>query len=187
MKKIYILLVFINLLLPAGIFSQYLKVSPNGRFLVQDNGEPFLWPGDTAWEMFYRLDQKEIEHCLHNRTGKGLTLIFGENLSGSSDHLQATRDGTPGKNDASYIFVYLPVYRSFKINTAVIPGKKLRIWWYDPRTGQAFPQGLVENKGSFNFSNWQDLIKENQAGPDWVVVIDDAEAQYANPGVISAK
>lgn len=471
MKKIFILLVFINFLLPAGIFSQYLEVSPNKRFLVKDNGEPFFWLGDTGWEMFHRLDRKEIEHYLRNRTGKGFTviqcvilseingltvpnreghlplqdfdprkinekyfelvdfavnkaaefgiylailptwgahaenkphplfdakcvftpenaleygrilgqrymnspnivwilggdrpytnapeiweamakgitegdagkhlisyhpmgqesssfwlhknnwldfnmvqtghlnpsypvydwisrdyslkpakpvingepayedigiwfsaanprhdayeirkqaywsvfagafghtygnnniwqmyrkeyepvisarypwnealeqpgstqlkhlrrliesrpfltripdqsIILGDNPSWSSDHLQATRDGTQGKNDASYIFVYLPVYRSLEINTSVIPGKQLRIWWYDPRTGHAYPQGLIDNNGTYKFSNWQDLIKENQAGPDWVVVIDDAEAQYATPGVILAK
>jgi hypothetical protein len=36
-----------------------LKVSENGRFLVRANGEPFFYLGDTAWELFHRLDRKQ--------------------------------------------------------------------------------------------------------------------------------
>jgi Protein of unknown function (DUF4038) len=30
-----------------------LKVSPNGRFLVKEDGSPFFYLGDTAWELFH--------------------------------------------------------------------------------------------------------------------------------------
>ena len=33
-----------------------LKVSENHRYLVTDDGRPFFWLGDTAWELFHRLD-----------------------------------------------------------------------------------------------------------------------------------
>jgi uncharacterized protein DUF4038 len=32
-----------------------LKVSDNKRFLVQEDGKPFFYLGDTAWELFHRL------------------------------------------------------------------------------------------------------------------------------------
>lgn len=35
---------------------QRLKVSANGRFLIQEDGSPFYWLGDTAWELFARLE-----------------------------------------------------------------------------------------------------------------------------------
>ncbi len=43
-----------------------LKVSENKRFLVQENGEPFFWLGDTAWEMFHKLTREEAGQYLSN-------------------------------------------------------------------------------------------------------------------------
>ena len=109
-------------------------------------------------------------------------ILLGENPSYASDHIRVTRDGTPGENDATYIMVYLPYYKSFRINTGVIRGDRLKTWWYNPQTGEAIPQATINNSGEFNFTNWQTLIKEGQGGPDWVVVIDDAAAGYDAPG-----
>jgi hypothetical protein len=77
---------------------------------------------------------------------------------------------------------YTPYYKSFSINTEVIPGAKLKVWWYNPQTGYAFLQGIIENEGEYAFSNWNPLIKEGMGGPDWVVVIDDLAASYEAPG-----
>jgi hypothetical protein len=98
-----------------------------------------------------------------------------------SQHMQATRDGTPGKNDATYVMVYMPVGRSLNVNTAVIPGKRLRAWWYDPRHGAAIPLGESDNKGQLE-AEWNTLPWHNGAGPDWVMVIDDASKGYPPPG-----
>lgn len=62
------------------------------------------------------------------------------------------------------------------------PGDKLKVWWYSPLTGHAYLQEVLDNPGEFTFSNWKDLFKEGQEGPDWVVVIDDAGAGYKAPG-----
>ena len=35
-----------------------LKVHPEGRYLMTGKGEPFFWLGDTAWELFHRLDRE---------------------------------------------------------------------------------------------------------------------------------
>lgn len=35
-----------------------LKVSENGRFFVTAGGAPFFWLGDTAWELFHRLNRE---------------------------------------------------------------------------------------------------------------------------------
>ena len=32
-----------------------LRVSESGRFLVTEDGRPFFYLGDTAWELFHRL------------------------------------------------------------------------------------------------------------------------------------
>jgi hypothetical protein len=98
-----------------------------------------------------------------------------------SQHMQATRDGTPGKNDATYVMVYMPVGRSLNVNTTVIPGKRLRAWWYDPRHGAAIPLGESDNKGQME-AEWNTLPWHHGAGPDWVMVIDDASKGYPPPG-----
>lgn len=52
-----------------------LKVSENKRFLVKEDGSPFFWLGDTAWELFHRLNREEAEAYLKDRAEKGFTVI----------------------------------------------------------------------------------------------------------------
>jgi hypothetical protein len=52
-----------------------LKVSDNKHFLVTENGKPFFWLGDTAWELFHRLNREEAGRYLENRARKGFTVI----------------------------------------------------------------------------------------------------------------
>lgn len=55
--------------------AQQLSVSPNGRYLTYSDGSPFFYLGDTAWELFHRLDKEEADHYLENRAAKGFTVI----------------------------------------------------------------------------------------------------------------
>ncbi len=52
-----------------------LKVSANGRWLVYQDGSPFFYLGDTAWELFHRLNREESELYLRDRASKGFTVI----------------------------------------------------------------------------------------------------------------
>jgi len=52
-----------------------LKVSDNQRYLVFQDGEPFFWLGDTAWELFHRLDREEADQYLQKRADQGFTVI----------------------------------------------------------------------------------------------------------------
>ncbi|MCI0625268.1 MAG: glycoside hydrolase family 140 protein [Acidobacteria bacterium] len=52
-----------------------LAISPNKRYLVNQNGEPFLYLADTAWTLFRRLDRDEVEEYLQNRAAKGFTVV----------------------------------------------------------------------------------------------------------------
>ena len=38
-----------------------LRVAANHRFLVTASGEPFFYLGDTAWELFHRLNREETK------------------------------------------------------------------------------------------------------------------------------
>ena len=52
-----------------------LKVSENRRFLVTEEGKPFFYLGDTAWELFHRLSREETVRYLDDRAAKGFTVI----------------------------------------------------------------------------------------------------------------
>ncbi len=52
-----------------------LQVSPNRRFLVHDEGTPFFYLGDTAWELFHRLTPEEADVYLQRRAAQGFTVI----------------------------------------------------------------------------------------------------------------
>lgn len=52
-----------------------LKVSDNHRFLVREDGRPFFYLGDTAWELFHRLNREEAERYLKNRAERKFTVI----------------------------------------------------------------------------------------------------------------
>ena len=53
-----------------------LKVSDNRRFLVHDDGTPFFYLGDTAWELFHRLHARARPSATcSDRAAKGFTVI----------------------------------------------------------------------------------------------------------------
>lgn len=56
-------------------FAQRLKVSDNQRFLVYEDGTPFFWLADTAWELLHRCDREEVNMYLDKRKEQGFTVI----------------------------------------------------------------------------------------------------------------
>ena len=55
--------------------SNALKISDNRRYLTDENGDPFFYLGDTAWELFHRLDREEADYYLQTRAEQGFTVI----------------------------------------------------------------------------------------------------------------
>lgn len=55
-----------------------IQASACGRHLVRHVApeEPFFYLGDTAWELFHRLDDKEAEMYLRNRQAKGFNSVM---------------------------------------------------------------------------------------------------------------
>jgi hypothetical protein len=52
-----------------------LKISENKRYIIHTDGTPFFYLGDTAWELFHRLNREEAEKYLTNRQAKRFTVI----------------------------------------------------------------------------------------------------------------
>lgn len=51
------------------------RVSENHRFLIDQHGRPFFYLGDTAWELFHRLNRDEAEVYLKDRAAKRFSVI----------------------------------------------------------------------------------------------------------------
>lgn len=68
-------LAFVLLTGPAGAAAPgQLSVSEDGRYLVED-GKPFFYLGDTAWELFHRLTFEEADRYLTDRAAKGFNVV----------------------------------------------------------------------------------------------------------------
>lgn len=52
-----------------------LQISKKNPYLITKDQRPFLWIGDTAWELIHRLNTAEIELYLSNRSEKGFNVI----------------------------------------------------------------------------------------------------------------
>ncbi len=53
-----------------------LKVAANGRYLVDQTGDPFLVVGDTAWSLIVQLDNDDIDRYLSDRQKRGINSII---------------------------------------------------------------------------------------------------------------
>ena len=84
---------------------------------------------------------------------------------------------------ASYLFAYTYSGKPMHLRLGVLTGKKLKVWWYDPRTGAAQAAGTVANAGEHTFTPPDTKAAVN----DWVLVLDDAGKRFAAPGQGPAK
>ncbi|HSI76610.1 MAG TPA: DUF4038 domain-containing protein [Lunatimonas sp.] len=52
-----------------------LKISQDNRYLLTEDGAPFFWLGDTAWELIHRLDEAEAIQYMQDRADKGFNVV----------------------------------------------------------------------------------------------------------------
>src|SRR5690349_15248581 len=67
--------------------------APDGHHLQYEDGTPFFWLGDTAWELFHRLTREEIKFYLDNRKAKGFNVIQAVVLAEFDGLKKPNRDG----------------------------------------------------------------------------------------------
>jgi len=100
------------------------------------------------------------------------SLIVGTNSPRAATRIEAIR----GK-DGSYAFVYLPSGQTnVVIQTGKLSGRKLAACWFIPRTGEA------EHREVFDKTDMHQFTTPKDAGPDWVLVLDDLSKHYSMPG-----
>ena len=93
-----------------------LRVSDDRRTLVREDGTPFFYLGDTAWELFHRLDREEATRYLDDRAAKGFTVIQAVAL--------AELDGLETPNP----YGHTPLVDNDPARPAVKPGRDNDYW-----------------------------------------------------------
>ena len=53
-----------------------LKPSENGRFLVDQKGQPFMVAGDAGWSVIVQLTEEDVDRYLDDRAKRGFTSIM---------------------------------------------------------------------------------------------------------------
>jgi hypothetical protein len=74
MNSLHVLLLLLSAS-AASALTPHLRLSDNHRFLIYETGQPFFYLGDTAWELFHRLNRADTERYLKDRADKGFTVI----------------------------------------------------------------------------------------------------------------
>jgi hypothetical protein len=121
---------------------ELLRVSDNQRFLVTTGGQPFFWLGDTAWELFHRLDRAEADLYLCDRAAKGFNVIQAVAL--------AELDGLTEPNR----YGHLPLEDQDPARPAVKPGPANDYWDFvdgvmDLATAQGLRIGFLPTWGKY--------------------------------------
>src|SRR3954462_14554160 len=70
-----------------------IRINANFRYLVRENGRPFFYLGDTAWELFHRLNREEAEQYLKDRVAKGFTVIQAVAIAELDGHMDPNAYG----------------------------------------------------------------------------------------------
>jgi hypothetical protein len=97
-------------------------------------------------------------------------VVEGHWESGSDDGIQAAATG-----NGDVLVAYLPPERrQLRLNFERLSGKRVRAYWFNPRTGQETLVGVFDRRGTPVF--------EAPGSGDWLLVLDDEAKGYAPPG-----
>ena len=118
-----------------------------------------------AWDMIH------LRNLLESRPVEGRvpdqSVIVSETGDDNSRILAIRGDG--------YIMVYLPANISARVNAHKLKAELVRAWWYNPRTGRATEIAVYGGSEERTF-------EVPVQGVDWVLVIDDADSSFPEPG-----
>ena len=169
-----------------------IQVSQNKRFLVHEDGKPFFYLGDTAWELFHRLNREEAERYLKDRASKGFTVIQAvaiAELDGHTDpnpygHLPLTdldparpavKDG-PANDYWDHVDFVVKTANSLEMYIGFLPtwGR----YWHDSNMGRKplFTEKNAEAYGEFLGRRYKDHGIIWILGGDRVVENDEQKA-----------
>ena len=136
-------------------------------FIVNPHLQSFSHDRPGAFQVGYLRKLIESRPMLE-RVPDNTIILKGQGEKG--EHIEAFR-----ASDYGYAMVYIPVGKTITLNTEKV-GKKLVVWWYNPKNGSVQKLGTMENKKSMEFTT-----PSKGFGNDWVLIIDDESKQYVAP------
>ncbi len=80
---------------------------------------------------------------------------------------------------ADYLMAYDYTGRNIKLKLGEIRGTRLKVWWYDPTTGEAIFERIIKNRGVHEFKT-----PKSKVHTDWVLVLDNEDMKFDAPGII---
>jgi len=145
--------------------------------MFEPGRSPITYPERDWTEALDRPGACQVQHLRRLMESRPfLTRIPDQGLllsdpGAGAQHGQATRDA-----GGSYAFVYVPqASQSVEVDLRLVSGRRVKAWWYDPRTGAVSLLGEFDRAGPRRFTT-------PGAGPDWVLVLDDAARPFVAPG-----
>jgi hypothetical protein len=127
-----------------------------------------------AVRQLYHIKSLLYSHPYLTRIPDQSLVLVGQG-SDVATRIEATRDGTVGNHDATYLMAYLSAPRAVTLNTAVISAPTLSAYWFNPETGRSeVIAEHLDNSGSLP-------LDPRSTGKDSVLVIEDAAKQYPRP------
>lgn len=174
MKKPYLFLtcIFLNIFV---LQAQRLKVSDNQRYLVTEEGKPFFWLADTAWELFHRCSRSEIKYYLEHRKSQGFNMIQavalaeldGINTPNPNGHtpLLNNNPATPNPKYFEDIDYALDLADSLNMYIALLPtwGDKLftNSWGVGPE--------LLNEHNAYDYGKWLGKRYQDRDNIIWII------------------
>lgn len=118
-----------------------LQVSPDGHALQKADGTPFLWLGDTAWDLLYALDDAGVRDYALRRRQQGfnvalLQLVGGDNNARDVTGLTSLTVGPDGKARLNPAFAAGALHKIQLLNANGIVGGVVLAW--GPTLAQKF-------------------------------------------------
>ncbi|MES2647925.1 MAG: glycoside hydrolase family 140 protein [Bacteroidota bacterium] len=79
--------------------------------------------------------------------------------------------------DYSYTMIYLPVGKTFAVNTRSMPDL-LKVWWFNPKDASTHEPLTIKRNDRMEFTPPTTGFEN-----DWVLVLDDASRNFKRPGI----
>jgi hypothetical protein len=171
-----------------------LQVAPNGRHLQFEDGTPFFYLGDTAWELFHRLSREEpgrtpiinatvpwydaLDHPGARQMGllrrfiepRLHQLVPDQRLVVNGPLVGGAKIRAARASDGSFVLVYSPQGAPFTIDKGHLQAERLKEVWFDLRYGVAFEFHRTDNQGFQTYTP-----PTAGRGQDWVLLIERVE------------
>lgn len=171
MKKA-ILAIALHLLL-LTCYGQF-TVSENKRFILRD-GKPFFWMGDTAWELFHRLNDDQAAYYLKRRFEQGFTVIQAVALAeldglhspNAYGDLPLLNDNPSTPNEAYFKHIDNVIDKAAEYNMviALLPTWGDKIW----KAGWGTGPEIFNKTNAKIFGKWIAERYKNRKNIIWVV------------------